>query len=310
MPVLPASPRRAPAAGNGARLRRAVACLFAGAVLLAGCDALEVNPIVDTGRYYSIYGFLDTLADSQVVRVVPIRRGLSRPTTPQDPRAALDARVVLHDLDAGTFVQWQPRLVRLADGTYGHIFTRHIPRLWEGRRYRLDVIRSDGAVTSAETRVPDVTDWRKEVPREVGGRLVQTIVLEGLHAPPDSIIAFYVIGAPGQLRPPNIEVPYGEAGRPVADGWAIDLQLERDTAPHRGNAEEGQRILYQMGLRVAARDSAWTPPGGVYDPVALSHPTAFTNVQNGFGFFGVIAHFSDVWRPDDVTLQSLGFLRP
>lgn len=282
---------------------------------LARCDSTAVNPFIDSGNYYSVYGYLDTFADSQFVRVVPLRGRLERIQSETDPLVNLDAFVSTVDLNNGDSVIWTPRLVQFRDSTYGYLFGARFNRVWPGHTYRLTVRRSDGVMTAAETTVPTQPGWNLAPPEMQNDSLLQTMRLEGVANQPDDLVMVYQMGLPGSIRPPRFQVPYGRSGRRENGAWTVDIQLTRDTdivrtmyAQQFGQAE--RLTLFSLTLVTATRDAAWDPPGGAFDPAVLLQPGVFSNVEGGFGFFGSIAHYSHEWVLDEATNERLGFETP
>ncbi len=286
-------------------------------LLVTACDGVEVFPFRETDHYYSIYGYLDTLADSHFVRVVPLRTRLERAQSPTDgPFARIDARVTSFDLATGDSVAWTGALVRLRDGTYGHLFGARIPALFPGRTYRLEVRRSDGKRSHAETTVPLPPRWRIGPPQQQGGGLVQTVRLEGVPNRPDDVALVYAVGPPGTINPNRVRIPYGRPGSLRDGAWTLDVLLSRDADAVRDTLARqlgpdfaaGPLVLFSVTMHTATLDTAWDPPGGVFDPDVLQLPTTFSNVVNGFGFFGSIGRFAEDWTLDAETAEALGFL--
>ncbi len=52
-----------------------------------------------------------------------------------------------------------------------------------------------------------------------------------------------------------------------------------------------------MEFTALAADSAWAPPGGVFDPDVLVVPGALSNVENGYGFIGAGEGIRVQWIP-------------
>lgn len=133
------------------RVRIAVTALSIGvvAIMLSGCDE-SVDPFIESDRYFSLFGTLDMNADTQWVRVVPIDTtifGMGAET--------IDAVVSSTDLATRTLTTWRDSLFEFRDGSLGHVFYAPL-RVQPGHIYRIDVDRSDGARSTAETEVPEL----------------------------------------------------------------------------------------------------------------------------------------------------------
>ena len=116
-------------------------------LLLSGCDTTEVDPFFSAERYYSIYGAFDMDFTVQHLRVIPIDTVVSAIDD------SIDAEVTTTDLVTGQSWAWRDSLFSFDDGSVGHVFSAPF-RVQQGRTYRTEVVRSDGATTWAETRVP------------------------------------------------------------------------------------------------------------------------------------------------------------
>ena len=78
-----------------------------------------------------------------------------------------------------------------------------------------------------------------------------------------------------------------------------------------GNRKRTPTHLIGLGrveFRFLVADDSWNPPGGDFDFEVLSQPGAFSNVENGFGFFGAGYTASTEWFPSDVVRTELGYV--
>ncbi|MDX1546823.1 MAG: hypothetical protein R3247_07545, partial [Rhodothermales bacterium] len=265
-------------------------------VLGLACGDTGVDPFDNDGRYFTVYGYLDVLETEHAVRVVPVTRIPQRITDPLDPEAALDAVVTSTDLTTGEVIRWRHTLERLADGTYGHVF-RAAFLVQPGRRYRLEVARSDGKTASAETDVPIIGDAAHFDLAPVEFSPDSTVVTQEVYMPgvasPWRIEAVYLLT--NQVRDEGtlngrFFVPYGRAGERTADGgWRLQLTISEDQIPVREELAEFRRqgvydstaavILESMGVQIRMLDANWDPPEGIFDPEVLAQPGAFSNVE-------------------------------
>ena len=65
--------------------------------------------------------------------------------------------------------------------------------------------------------------------------------------------------------------------------------------------------LRRIELRLLVASEDWDPPGGTFDPDVLVQPGAFSNVENGFGFFGGGFTVSERWTPNIDLLRTIGY---
>ncbi len=275
-------------------------------VVLGSCGDTVIDPFRNDGKYYTVYGFLDVLETSHAVRVIPVTRRGELIKDPTDPDARIDARVFSTDVFSGTRSEWTHSLEQLSDGTYGHIFTaRFSPRA--RRTYRLEVIRSDGKMTVAETTIPSIDGvsilQRGPVVYSVDSTEVyQDIVIPGISSP-WGIQAEYVWGFFTNNR---TLVNYGRRGKRTQSGdWMVRMTYSADRIPvqervqwffDRGILTEATPPgLVAVGLKIRILDQNWDPPQGVFDPEVLAQPGTLSNVENGYGFFGSVGLYAEAW---------------
>ena len=277
----------------------ALATVLAASCLAAGCGSTEVDPFLESERYFSVYGSIDMRLKQQYLRVVAIDTIFG--SRPED----LDAVVTTTNLITGEVEVWRDSVITFEDSTIGHVFVSDF-RIKAGHTYRLEIERSDGALSWAETTVPQepVPEFGEfslgsppEAPLPVG---FQKVLWRGLDREPKWVDVYYRYRSiPGNPFI-DVRVPYPtESTDPDnADGWEITVSYtsDRDTL----NQEIGGRGLrlagVAMGVVVLSED--WVPPGGVFDPEILSQPGVFSNVTNGFGFFGSAGRYSVEWIPE------------
>ncbi len=276
----------------------ALVAALAVAVLSAGCDSTEVDPFIESEQYFSIYGSIDMQLKVQYLRVVAIDTVFgSRDDT-------LDAVVTTTDLITGEVDQWRDSLFAFDDGKTGHVFISRF-RIKAGHTYKLDVRRSDGAVTSAETTVP------AEPQAELGESVLTTppesalpkgfqrIFWRGLTREPHRVDVYYRYRSIPANPFIDVRVPYetGSSSDDTSEGWeitvtySIDREILNDAIGGRGLRLAG------VAMQVIVLADDWVPPGGVFDPEILSQPGVFSNVENGFGFFGSAGRYSIEWIP-------------
>jgi len=95
----------------------------------------------------------------------------------------------------------------------------------------------------------------------------------------------------------KINIPYRREGGPTVDGgwrftldWVRDGEIVREIV--RGFNAQGTWDLpgqfTSVSVRVKLLDDEWGLPNGELDPVIQSQPGAFSNVQNGYGYWGSV----------------------
>ena len=288
-----------------------LACLT---VLLSGCDE-TITPIVGEERPFTLWGFLDANADTQRVRVFTIEERLGL-----DRAGPIDAVVTSVDLDTGERRQWTDQEVTFSDGSVGHVFWSPFRAEFE-HRYRLEVARSDGAVSSVEVTIPP------SVEVELIGATERTIFPAFIRGTPPNLIRIEVEYDAATLPPLNpwppgsptplahrysVAVSYDGKQEPTEDGWMIEINMREDFAVVQDEFERNCLprdliALRRIDFRFLAANEEWTPPGGSFDLDLLIEPGTFSNVENGFGFFGGGYTVSTRWFPNLDVLASIGF---
>ncbi len=283
-------------------------------LFLVGCDeALE--PIVGEERPFTLWGFMDARADTQKVRVFSIeeRLGLERQGT-------IDAVVVSMDLDTGERRDWRNREVTYEDGSVGHVFWSAF-QAEHGHRYRLEVTRSDGAVSRAEVTVPgpvdveiDTETARTAIPVQILGtppRLVQVEVEYNTWTVPAAHP--WPPGTPPGISY-NFPVAFSYTDRldPIAGGWETEINMVTDftgiqDAFERNCLSNLLITIRRVEFRLLVATEDWDPPGWTFDPEVLAEPGTFSNVENGFGFFGGGFSVIERWVPPPNALRAAGF---
>jgi len=250
---------------------------------VASCDT-SVQPILESDKYFSLYGALDMRADTQFVRVVPIRSTIAQGTD------TLQAIMRSYDLMTGEIAQWKDSVVVFRSGTVGHVFYAPI-RVIGGHRYRLEVERvADGAKTSVEVQVPmlsrEVVVEEPRVFTDLDRTVVrQKILWKGIAEEPYQQELWYRFQASPQAPFVDLQLPL--TGTITEAGWEVDLDLvaQRDSIL----AHTGQLMVFlEMGVRLVVLTPEWEPPGGIWDKEVLAQPGVFSNVTHGFGFVGAV----------------------
>ncbi len=288
--------------------RRALApsALVLALCLLAACED-SVSPFIETDRYFTLYGFLDTDQPVQYVRVIPVRRRVDVPAP-----APLGATVRTRDLDTGETQAWQDSVVTFSDGSWGNVYFSPFTPLF-GHRYQIEVADAEGRTTRAETVVPAARRARVG-PLYVSLSLRQDVLWPDVDYVPFRVQTWYRF-ARVQNRDQFIDVavnyPDADLGTGSFEGWRVTALLGQDVQKVREQVEfNTPPELYAVGMKISVTSSDWRPPGGVFDPEILVEPGTFTNVENGFGFFGAIAHLNAEWTLPDAAYRSLGYLNP
>ncbi|MEX0747571.1 MAG: hypothetical protein WD275_06170, partial [Rhodothermales bacterium] len=227
------------------------------------------------------------------------------------------------NLTTGERLEWRHREVTYEDGDVGHVFWSTF-RAPHGHQYRLDVTRSDGAVSTATVTVPAGVEVELDT-RSEAARLPVTIKgdapnilgvgmrYEATNVPPELVWPEDRRLHPIVVHP--VEVSYQGEGSRTAEGWTFFLNLQKDVEAIRSEYERNCLVtegnphiaLRRVEFHFVAADEGWRPPGGSFDPEVLVDPGAMSNVDNGYGFFGAGEVVRIRWTPAKSLRDLLGF---
>lgn len=273
------------------------------------CEDTTVDPFIDDDRFFSIYGALDTGVFPQMVRVVPIRERIGT------GEVEIDARVTTTARESGMTVEWTDSLITFGDGSIGHVFFgafRPIP----GWTYDIAVERSDGATTRSSTTIPLPPNVQIDEP--VGLSIInQRVVWQDIDYNPYRVEIYYRFINPADPRLPfqTAIVTYreGRYGKLIDNGWEVIVGLmadKQEVVDQLGLVLEATPELVGIGMRLAMADDQWRPPDGEFDPEVLVQPGTFSNVENGFGFFGALNQYTAEWTLPSETTRIIGYSFP
>ena len=287
-------------------------------LLGSGCSDTMIDPFENEEKYFTIWGYLDQLSTQHEIRVIPVTRFAENITDPLQPEAQIDAEVYSVDLSSGQRRRWNHELARLSDGTYGHVFRSQF--LVDAKKsYRIEVIRADGKMTSAETRVAaidsDTLIVRDPVVWEFDSTEVYQDVIIPEIASPWEIQAIYRWEGGDQAW--KYLIPYGRPGERTSDGgWRVRLNISADQPKVKEHLEWAKSVgiippggaygIVSMGFQVRVLDANWDPPHGVFDPEVLAQPGVLSNVENGYGFFGSVGLYIQEWQIGNLS-RELGY---
>ena len=294
---------------------KGIIVLLSAILYFSGCDSTEIDPFQNDDKYFTVYGYLDQTQNfvsgvSHAVRVIPVTRRSAVITSPAGDNASIDARVFTIDTQSGQEIEWRYALEELEDGNFGHIFRSDF-FVRPGRSYRLEVRRSDGIVTSAETTVPALSSTIAQRLTPVMGsdssEVSQDILLPDLNAIWDMTIIYRLRqGSCFNASTTIHRLPYGREGNPTDNGWQLTAQVAQDKAAIDQAFGFTDRLLCAMGVEVKILDENWELPSSDASLDALAFGNVPTNVENGYGFFGSIGLLQYDWQISDELAELLG----
>ncbi len=274
-------------------MTRAATASAALLLFLAACDN-SIQPLVDgsEGTVF-LYGYLDSAADSQFVRLDGARIAAFG-----DAPDLSTVRLSSTD-DSGQIVDWIYQGSALEDGSTGHNFLG-LFRPVEGGRYVLEARSTAGQVTVASVTIPARPSIMPDPPRGDTLQLVQKIRLSGLARSPLRVLVQYEVQAPESQEAVSISVDYGANGTLSADGWDFDVFLKRDHPTVMVQIDRGigdrDVALLSIGVRAELLSAEW------------DDPDAALNITGGRGFFGAVGRYDLGWTLEPAAVQTIGFV--
>ncbi|NNE69842.1 MAG: DUF4249 family protein [Rhodothermales bacterium] len=261
---------------------------------LWGCDNTIVPLVPGSEGHLYVYGYFDTAADTQYVRLDAVR------TSALGERERLaDLEVVSFD-GSGAATAWSHTTVQLDDGRDGDVYMAPFrPRA--GETYTLTASQSDGtASTEAVVTMPGLPTLEPQRPRGDTLTLFQTVRVAGLERDPLRLTVLYDVQGFGADEPIQFPVDYGATGSLTPGGWDLDVFLKRDhtTVVAHVNPDGSARdiTLLSIGMRTELLSPEWDDPDNVQ------------NITGGRGFLGAIGRYELTWRLESAAVETLGFL--
>ncbi len=276
---------------------------------ISGCEE-DPKPFLGTDEPFTVYGYLNPKSDRQLARVIPLAGSIDEIGVGAD-----QATVRTTNLATGEMRVWKDSVVTFADESTAIVFFSDFTPPHE-TSYRLEVIRTDGATSSVEvttpkdisiTRVPDSDPLTPRfflegaLPNLVEARIkYDTYALQ-----PQAPIAIDPVLFPTQ-------VSYKEEAEQVNGGWEFQVSHRNDYFDIQEAFEEScfsKEFIAVLRIRFDffVGDDGWVPPGGEFDPELLVSPNLFSNIENGFGYFGAGYPVSFNILPSTPVMEQAGF---
>lgn len=254
-----------------------LACILT-AMIAAGCDD-SFAPIAPTDLQFSVFGYLDASADTQWIRVMPIR-----PLIPTSPDS-FGATVTLEHLGTGRIIALRDSVFRFShhlypevgsDGAYLHNFWT-TERIEPGATYRFSARRNGEEPVEAVVEIPrdyESEVWLRAIP-EAESDLLRFAGLKH--------VVFVTVTAYFRDRCGSGEKSVSYDSR-FADGNVRVIPIDKVEVTPRGG-ECGTPEVEKRELWAVGSETEW-PSGQVYSPSGLAVPEGASNISNSLGFLG------------------------
>lgn len=260
-------------------------------LLCFGCDNANISLTKPSELYFSMYGFLDVKADTQFVRISPLRE------VPSSLPQKIDASVELRDLDSGEKIAMKDSLFKFEGQFYVHNFwTTH--KIRENGRYQLRATNSEGKSSIANIEVPNAAPvvqlanpWSLRAPNlEVPQHIYVQGAYKLLHVRLRYALRPSSQGSTGQLRTQSyLWLPQAENG--VFDVFSDGPKHIKEIAGNtKVSSEDFQVDKIWVDIFGTNQD---IPSGYTLEEYAQINTT---NVQNGLGYvIGTISYHTE-WQ--------------
>jgi hypothetical protein len=248
-------------------------------LLLAGCE-FSVDPLQENDQYhFSMYGYLDASADTQWVRVMPIRDSLFYEPKP------LDATVTLTNSASGETVDMNDSLFSYVQGVYTHNFWTTVD-IEPAETYRITAESTEGKEASSNVEVTLPEDF--PTPLVVMARDRQSdkpdrIYINGLEKVADVQTVYHVAANSGGST--LYTVPHlKDTSRTTSGGYVA--VIDREEEQQKVNNFIANPVLKKQ-IFVAAGGPDYPKLARIEQSVVVL-PEGISNVENGVGFVGGI----------------------
>ncbi len=264
--------------------------LLVAVLLLARCDT-AFNPIQESDFHFSVFGFLDAAADSQFIRISPVRDSIALAPGP------IDAVVTLEHLASGRTIPFRDSLFTFQtslDERLAYNFWSSEPIAHEAT-YRLTVTRSDGAASTATVTLPPpypdpelLLPDQRDTPVPSFTAAIRATGVERL-ADLRIVISFHQQGESLE-NTGTVTISYLDRVAVVGGNLGVQFRPYNDFF----SRVPGCPIVDDVQVFIAAAGPEW-PDFMTIDDETLALADVVTNVENGIGFLGGVSRKTLPW---------------
>ena len=250
---------------------------IAAAAMTAGCET-AVDPFQPSDMYFSIGGVIDASAETQFVRLSPLRR--SAVISP-DP---LDAVVTTTDLATGETAVWRDSVFALVPSGIAH-------NVWTtfdfeaGHTYRFEARSPEGNVSSAVVDLPEaVPEVVIQIPPFSSTAIINVLNVEKL-ADLRLIFCGRVAGS-GLVE--RVDIPLIERVSEFQHGFTT--RVEAFELARQNDIDQ----IYWIRVLAMGAGEEW-PDFEDVDEETLALAETLSNVENGAGYLGGVTSRLAYW---------------
>lgn len=264
---------RLPSYHTGLPRRGPVSKVAALLLLCCGCDQ-TFEPTEPGERYFSLFGYLDVSADTQWIRVMPVRD--VAPTSSQP----INAVVTLENLETGQILTLNDSLFAYQVSNLDLSQRRYAHNFWTAETiepeavYRAVATRPAGRSSSAIIRIPPEIDDEVIVEINLLVPSRATISFSGVEHLPMVLVL---------PAPPGCRAYQSLAGATVTADGLHRVPVMRASGPDPLSCGD----LNRKEIKIISSGSSWLFDPGFSEEIA-SLPDVTSNVKHGVGFIGGI----------------------
>lgn len=257
-----------------------IAVLLCCLSVFSSCEE-SFQPLKENKLYYfSIYGYLNASADTQWVRVAPVRDQLDMP--PVVP----EMLVTLEHLESG-------HTVIMNDSLFGQGSGSSFINFWttmgiqHGESYRLKAERPDGAASQVTVTIPEElpTPRLRKEERQFGQGPAYTLFISGVEHLADVQTKWYVQS--GTAVKDIYSFSYrnkAEKTEQYGGGYRVFIDPELEEEKVSPISSTNDIVIFHRQIFVASAGPEWIDDIGSVDELIYTLPGGISNVENGLGY--------------------------
>ncbi len=256
------------------------ACLFLIMLMfLSGCED-TFEPLQDNDRYhFSIYGYLDATADTNWVRVMPVRDAIYAGPEP------VDAVVTLKHLETGSISVMNDSLFQFGSDVHARNFWT-TKTLIPGDSYRLTAENSSGQSSSATITLPP--DYSTPEVQQTEGDITFLYI-----DPVEQLVDLQVIYAVFIRQNDQLQILYFPVSqlenKSLTDNGYFVTVNRRNDHNYINQRLIGRGTIQPVQVFAASAGPDWVD-FSVIDDEIIELPEGISNIENGVGYLtGIVS---------------------
>jgi len=265
---------------------RWVAGVFVTLSIATGCDT-RLDPFQESDLHFSVFGYLDAAADTQYLRITPLRDSIALSPGP------LDAVARLENLSSGRQILLHDSLFRFEDRIAYNFWSAQ--PVEHGATYRLTVTRSDGAASTATVTLPppfpEPTLAFPQQPNLPPSALTVSIEMPGIERLAALIlIVTYRFPGEAEANAQTLTLSYLDRVAELSDGLGLQFAPYNDFFSRARSCP----LVDDVQVVIAAAGPEW-PDFLALDDETLALADIVTNVDHGVGILGGVSKHVLPW---------------